>query len=213
MKNRTCSTLLGSLLIILMGFMFNMNARAAEDPITMLQSLADQMIDGLKSNKASLKTNPSFVYSLARKVVVPHADLTEMSKRVLPPNIWNSASNRQKAEFEKEFTTLLVRTYASALSAYSDQTIKFYPIRGGINGKTNLKVDSQIIRSDGPAIPVSYKVLLNNSQWKVYDMLVEGVSLLESFRSQFSNKLSQGNIDSLTRDLATHNANNVKRDE
>jgi phospholipid transport system substrate-binding protein len=179
------------------------------DPVSMLQSLADQMIANLKTNKATLKTNPTLVYSLARKIVVPHADLGEMSKRVLPPQIWNSATASQRSQFENEFTTLLVRTYASALSDYTDQTVKFYPVRGGVGGKNTVRVDSQIIRSDGAPINVNYRLIRQGSVWKLYDMTVEGVSLIESFRSQFSDKVAQGSdMAGLIQYISDHNAKN-----
>lgn len=178
---------------------------AEGDPVNLLQSIANQMISNLKSHKATLKSNPSYVYSLANRLVVPHADVDEMSKRVLPPATWNSANASQRARFQKEFTTLLVRTYASALANFTDETVQFYPVRGGYAGKSTVKVDSQIIRSDGPSIPVSYRMISHGSSWMLYDMIVDGVSMLQSFRSQFSDQLSQGDIDALIRTLAEHN--------
>lgn len=198
-----------SLIVVSMGLLFLsvQPAHAADsDPIGMLQSLADRMIAGLKANKASLKSNPSVVYSLAYKIVVPHADLAYMSKSVLPPQTWNKATPSQRSQFESEFTKLLVRTYASALSDYSNQTVQFFPIRGSYQGKSQVNVSSQIVRTDGPSVSVSYRLILQGANWKLYDMSVEGVSLLESFRSQFSDKLSRGNIDDLIRDLVKHNA-------
>jgi phospholipid transport system substrate-binding protein len=176
------------------------------DPIAMLQSLADQMIAGLKSNKASLKTNPSVVYSLANKIVVPHADISYMSQRVIPPKVWNAATASQRSKFQTEFTKLLVRTYASALSDYTNQTVKFFPIRGNYQGKSSVTVASQIIRADGPSVSVVYRLIGGASGYKLYDMSVEGVSLIESFRSQFSSRLSTGNMDGLIQDLVRHNA-------
>ena len=79
-------------------------AAPSGDPVSLLKYIADNMIDGLKSNKATLKTKPSIVYNLAYKYVVPYASLNEMSKRVLPPRIWNSASESQKQQFQKLFT-------------------------------------------------------------------------------------------------------------
>ena len=181
------------------------------DPVSMLQSLANQMIANLKANKATLKTNPTLVYSLARKIVVPHADLSEMSKRVLPPQIWNSATPSQRAQFENQFTTLLVRTYASALSDYTDQTVEFRPVRGGSAGRTSVRVDSQIIRSDGAPINVNYSLIRQGSIWKLYDMTVEGVSLIESFRSQFSDKVAQGSdMAGLIQYISAHNNKNSR---
>jgi phospholipid transport system substrate-binding protein len=181
------------------------------DPVSMLQSLANQMIANLKANKATLKTNPSLVYSLAKKIVVPHADLAEMSKRVLPPTIWNSATSSQRSQFEDQFTTLLVRTYASALSDYTDQTVEFRPVRGGSAGKSNVHVDSQIIRRDGAPINVNYSLIRQGSNWMLYDMTVEGVSLIESFRSQFYDKVSQGSdMAGLIQYISDHNNKNSR---
>ncbi len=186
-------------------------AANSSDPVSMVQSLADEMIASLKAHKTTLKTNPTLVYSLAYKIVIPHADLDEMSQRVLSPQTWNKASPSQRAEFKKEFTDLLVRTYASALADYTDQKIRFFPLRGGASGKNNVVVNSQIIRSDGPAVAVSYRLHLTGSGWELYDMSVEGVSLLQSFQEQFRQKLSQGNMDQLLRDLKQHNRQKVRR--
>jgi phospholipid transport system substrate-binding protein len=180
-------------------------AKAEQSPVDMLKSVADQMIQALKQNKATLKAKPSFVYSLANRIVVPNADLDEMAKRVLPPQTWNHANSAQRKEFKREFTQLLVRTYATALADYTDQTVQFYPIRGGYQGKTTVQVNSKIVRSDGPSIPVNYRLTLKGSGWKLFDISVEGISLLESFRSQFADKLSQGNIEQLIKDLKIHN--------
>ncbi len=180
-------------------------SEAAGDPVQMLQSVADQMIASLKKNKTTLRENPSLVYSLATRIIVPHADLDEMSKRVLPPQTWNSATQGQRQQFKREFTTLLVRTYASALAEYKDQTVKFFPVRGGYQGRSTVQVNSQIVRNDGPSISVMYSLVSTGGGWRLYDMTVEGVSMLESFRSQFSDQLSKGDMASLIAVLRNHN--------
>ncbi len=183
-----------------------MTASAAGDPVTMLQSVADQMISSLKAKQMTLKSNPSQVYSLAYRIIVPHADLDEMSKRVLPPQTWNSATSSQRQQFKKEFTSLLVRTYASALAEYKDQTVRFFPVRGGYAGKSTVTVNSQIERSDGPSISVNYNLVASASGWRLYDMTVEGVSMLQSFRSQFADQLSRSDMAALIQTLQQHNS-------
>ncbi len=142
---------------------------------------------------------------MAYQVVVPHAAIDEMAKRVLPPQTWNSATPSQRSQFSKQFTTMLVHTYASALADYNDQVIHFYPVRGGYQGRNTVQVNSSIERTDGPAISVNYSLVLRGSQWKLYDLSVEGVSMLESFRSQFADSLSKGDIQNLIQELAAHN--------
>jgi phospholipid transport system substrate-binding protein len=183
-------------------------ALAGGDPVAELNGIADQLINKLKENKTNLRENPQLVYSLADHIVVPHADISEMSKRVLPPNIWNSASSSQRSRFEAAFTNLLVHTYASALANYNDQTVHFFPVRGGYAGKSTVQVNSKIERPDGPPITVNYRMVLRGSDWKLFDISVEGISMLESFRSQFADQLAQGNIDALITKLTSHNSGN-----
>lgn len=183
-------------------------AFSQSDPVAMLQGIANNMIQGLKSNKATLKTKPGIVYSLAYRYVVPYADITAMSRRVIPPQTWNSATPAQRAEFQKDFTTMLIRTYASALTSYSDQVVQFYPIRGGYQGMNNVEVSSDITGSSGSPIHVTYRLLRAGSVWRLYDMSVEGVGLIDSFRSQFSDILSQGDMATLLKRLKEHNSGN-----
>lgn len=196
---------LAALMILMCGWIYSASALAAGDPVNMLQNIANNMINGLKSNQATLKSKPQIVYNLAYKYVVPYADLNEMSRRVLPPQVWNSASPAEKARFQKEFTRTLIRTYASALSSYKDQTIKFYPVRGGYAGKSSVEVSGQIISSDRPPIQVMYRMVNRGGSWKLFDMSVEGVAMLDSFRSQFSDILSQGNMQQLLQRMSSHN--------
>ncbi len=186
--------------------LFPVNCAASSDPLAMLQSVADQMISSLQRNKTTLRENPSLVYSLATRIIVPHADLDEMSRRVLPPQTWNNATPAQRQQFKREFTTLLVRTYASALAQYKDQTVKFFPVRGGYQGRASVRVNSEIIRTDGPSISVVYSLVSRGGSWRLYDMTVEGVSMLESFRSQFSDQLSRSDMANLIQVLRSHNS-------
>lgn len=175
------------------------------DPVALLQYIADNMIAGLKANQATLKTKPQVVYQLAYQYVVPYADLAEMSRRVLPPQIWNSSSASQRAQFQKAFTTTLIRTYASALTAYKDQTIRFYPIRGAYQNLTSVEVASDIESSENQPIRVSYRLVRVGGLWKLLDLSVEGVSMLDSFRAQFADLLSQGSMDQLLKRMGQHN--------
>jgi phospholipid transport system substrate-binding protein len=181
------------------------SAGAQGDPVNMLRQIADHMIAGLKTHQATLKTKPQIVYKLAYQYVVPFADLPEMSKRVLPPQVWNNATPAQRAQFQREFTTTVIRTYASALTSYKDQTIQFYPVRGGYQGLNTVEVNSEISGSEGEPVRVSYRLINRNGAWRLYDMSVEGIDMLESFRAQFADILSQGNMELLLQRLSQHN--------
>lgn len=177
-------------------------AANTQDPMTMLQSVSDQMIAALKKERPNLKKNPNLVYQLTNKILVPHADVAGMSRSVLGREAWQSATPAEQKAFTQAFKDVVIRTYSGALSAYTDQTIKFYPLRGGYTGKRTIEINSQIIRQDGPPVPVNYRLAFLNGEWKVYDLNVEGVSLLQSFRSQLSSELSQGKtVAQITEDL------------
>lgn len=198
------------ILILLLIMTLAITAKATSDPVSMLKSVADAMLNSLQTHKTTLKKNPTVVYDMARKIIVPHADLSEMTKRVLPPQIWNTATTAQRTTFQQEFTTTLIRTYASALASYEDQTVKFFPVRGSVSGLNAVNVNSQIIRPDGPPVSVSYSLVKKGSVWKLFDITVEGVSMLESFRSQFAAQLNHGDMASLLQVLQQHNADNAK---
>lgn len=178
-------------------------ASIQSDPVQLLQYIADNMVTQLKTNKATLKTKPDIVYTIANKYVVPYADLPEMSKRVLPPRVWNSATAAQRSEFQREFTRLVIRTYASALTSYQDQEVKVYPVRGDMGN--NVEVRSEITSSSSSPIKVSYRLIKVGGDWKLYDMSVEGISLISSFRSQFADILANGNMQDLLNKLSKHN--------
>jgi phospholipid transport system substrate-binding protein len=180
-------------------------AANSNEPVQLLQTVADRMIAGLKANKATIQSQPQFVFSLARKIVLPYTDIDETSKRVLPPAVWQQATSAQRAQFKQEFTTLLLHTYASALATYQNQEVKFYPPRGNIDTLSTIEVASDITSPSSPPIHVTYRLIKVSGQWRLYDIAVEGVSLIESFRAQFADILAQGSMNDLLSRLRTHN--------
>jgi len=185
------------------------SALGATDPVGMLQSISNRMIAALKANKATMKNNPKVVVGIVNRIMLPHVDVVSMSRSVLGRTAWMQATSAQRAQFIKEFKTLVIRTYASALASYSNETVQFAPLRGGVAGRTRVQVDSKIIQPGGPPIPVSYRMVQSGNKWKVYDVIIEGVSLVQSYRSQFANVLSQKGLPGLLKQLSAHNARNT----
>ncbi len=181
-------------------------AVAASSPVSMLQSTSDEMIAALQKNRSRLKSNPAYAETLARNILLPHADIPTMSRLALGRNVWTQATPAQRRDFMNQFTTLMIRTYASAFAAYTNEKVKFLPIRGGVGNKQRVQVNSLILQQGGPSIPVSYRLVLRKGQWKVYDITVDGVSMVRSFRSQFANEMSQGGMTGLLAAMKKHNA-------
>ncbi|MBY0378330.1 MAG: ABC transporter substrate-binding protein [Gammaproteobacteria bacterium] len=192
--------------VAFLGMCLLSTAIAASDPVTQLSQTADKMIEALKTNKTAIKSNPAMTESLARQILLPQVDVELMAKLALGRNGWNNASSQQRADFTRAFTTLMVRTYAAAFAAYTDEVVKFYPLRPGDIEDGRVQIKSEILQSGGPAIPVNYRLLQQGNDWKVYDINVDGVSLIQSFQSQFSGQLAQGGMDQLLVALNKHNS-------
>lgn len=173
---------------------------AQNSPVPMLEQTANNIISSLKENKASLKSNPNIIYQAVETNLLPIVDVAGMSRSVLGRQAWNKATAMQRTQFSKAFTRLVIRTYSSPLAQYSDESVQFLPVRGSINSRF-LRVNSIIVRTGGQNISLSYSLVDKNGQWKIYDMSVEGVSLLQSFRSQFSAALQNSSIDEVIKQM------------
>ncbi len=183
-------------IIIAMGLAFTQAMWAQSSPVPMLENTATQIIDTLKKNQASLKGNHQIVYQAIERYLLPNVDVNGMSRSVLGRQAWNKASANEKKEFTQAFTRLVIRTYASPLAEYSGETVKFMPLADTADSRFT-RVNSVISRSNGQRIPLSYNLVAKNGQWKIYDLSVEGVSLLQSFRSQFGQVLQNSSMHDL----------------
>ncbi len=180
---------------------------ATPNPMVMLQKISNKMVQSLHKNRSQLKNNPKLVYRLVNSIIVPHADIARMSRAVLGRNAWNSASSSQRRAFQSAFKNVVINTYESALNAYTNETIKFDPLRESYQGKTRLQVQSYVIRADGPPVSLNYRVVLKGGRWLLYDLNVEGISMLQSFRAQFASQLSSGQtVSQITNNLRKRNA-------
>lgn len=180
---------------------------AHPSPIPMLEQISQDIIETLKDNKSSLKANPAIIYKAVNTNLVPHVDVLGMSRSVLGRQVWTKASAQQRVRFSESFTQLVIRTYATPLAEYSDETVQFLPLRGSLNDRF-IRINSVIVRSTGRNIQLCYSLVFQDGQWKIYDMSIEGVSLLQSFRSQFAQVLQHADIEEVIKQMKQ---NNIKK--
>lgn len=173
---------------------------AASSPVTMLQSVSDRMLSELSgmSNR-----NDQALYSLVRRVLLPHVDLNRMSQMVVG-KYWADATPAERSQFANEFTHFVTRTYSGALSSYSNEKVRFFPIRGGVSSD-RVQVNSSIDQTNGSSVSVSYRLVLSGGAWRVYDFSVEGVSIVENYRSQFADVLRTSGLSGLIQRLRQQN--------
>lgn len=200
MKKIVCKITVISLLFMLLAS----GAWASSSPIPMLQNTADQVTAVLKVHKNQLKSNPSISYNAVVRYVLPIVDQQSMAQSVVGRNAWSEATPAQRAEFIKEFRMLVTRTYASAFSEFSNERVVFQPMRGNAN-QPMVQVQSKIVSNARPAVNLDYTLVNHGSGWKITDFSVDGISMIQSFRSQFLSTLAQSGMPGLIQELAAHN--------
>lgn len=187
-------------LVLSVALFINQSLWAQSSPVPMLQETANQILSTLKQNRATLKNNRQIIFQAVERYLLPNVDVNGMSRSVLGRQAWNKATPAERAQFSRAFTQLVIRTYATPLAEYTDETIKFSPVHGSLEQRF-LRVNSMIVRSKGNSIPLNYSMVSQNGQWKIYDLSVEGVSLLQSFRSQFAQALQNSTIQDLIKQM------------
>jgi phospholipid transport system substrate-binding protein len=143
------------------------------------------------------------VYSLVETKILPHFDFEHMVKLAVARN-WNVASPEQQSRLTEEFRALLVRTYSASLSSVAEYKIVFKPMRAS-NGDTDVMVNSEVSKPGAPPITIDYRMEKKGDSWKVYDVLVDNVSLVTVYRNSFNSEVRKGGIDGLIATLAKRN--------
>jgi len=158
----------------------------------------------VKEDDSIIKENPEHLYDLVNEIVLPHFDFQKMSSWVLGKN-WRNASAEQKKKFTSQFSRLLVRTYSRAIYDNIDQKIIFLPIRGKPDAD-KVTIRTEVPQEAGFPIPIDYKMQKKNNEWKVYDVVIDAISLVANYRTTFNQEIKKSGIDSLIASLADRNS-------
>ncbi|HEY0269050.1 MAG TPA: ABC transporter substrate-binding protein [Methyloradius sp.] len=194
--------------ILALGFVaFTSVAFAEVGPDALVKITAEDVLAIVKKDKDIQAGDQAKIYALAEEKILPNFNFDRVSRIVLGKN-WNSATKEQQEAFQKEFKTLLIRTYASALSKYKNQTIDYKPLRAQPSD-TEVSVKTQINQPGGQPIEVDYSLAKEADGWKVFDIVIEGVSLVTNYRGQFNNEIRQSGMDGLIQKLVDKNKSNA----
>ncbi len=171
-------------------------------PHEMVERNVEKMIAALQEEKENLEQNPGKVFELVDEIVLPHFDFERMAKLVLARH-WRDASPEQRERFTKEFRSLLVRTYALSLAEYSDEKVEVKPTRGDLSSR-RVTVPTEVKKPSDPkfSVPINYEMYKPDGNWKVYDVTVDGVSLVTNYRSSFSEEIGKNGLDALITSMA-----------
>ncbi|HET6757264.1 MAG TPA: ABC transporter substrate-binding protein [Burkholderiales bacterium] len=188
--------------IMLLTVAFAAAAYAEQSPDALVKQTSQEVIDVLKQDKELASGSQDKLLELVEAKVLPHFDFERMTRLTVGKH-WNRASGEQKEALQREFKSLLIRTYSAAFTGYQNQTVEVKPLRA--DPKDSATVQTLVNRPGGKPIEVNYDLTKTPNGWKVYDVTIEGVSLVTNYRSTFATEIQQGGIDGLIKALREKN--------
>jgi phospholipid transport system substrate-binding protein len=198
-------------MVVLVFALFGGPAMASEEaPDAFIQRITTESLNAIKSDKALRTGDIQKVMQLVDGQLMQHVNFRRMTALATGP-AWRTATPEQQKRLQDEFKTLLVRTYAGALSQVSDQVVVVKPLRRGQDDR-NLVVNTEV-RGKGDPIQLDYRLEKTPGQgsgWMIFDLNVLGVWLVENYRNQFTKEINAGGIDALIASLAARNKTNAK---
>ena len=172
-------------------------------PDALARSVTDEVLAIVRTDKDIASGNPQKVAQLVETRVLPHFNFSRMTQLAVGRN-WRQATAAQQKVLTDEFRTLLVRTYTTAFTQYRNQTVDYKPVRMAPTD-TDVVVKSLISQPSGQPVAIDYNMEKGPSGWKVYDVKIEGVSLVENYRHTFNSEIQRGGVDGLINTLAQKN--------
>ncbi|MEN3352867.1 MAG: phospholipid transport system substrate-binding protein [Betaproteobacteria bacterium] len=179
------------------------SANAEIAPDVLARSVTDEVMTIVRADKELQAGSAQRLAQLVEAKVLPHFNFTHMTQLALGRN-WRQASPEQQKLLIDEFRALLVRTYTTALMQYREQTVDYKPLRSAPTD-TEVVVKSLIKQPAGQPVTIDYNMEKLGDTWKVYDVRIEGISLVENYRSTFRSEIQKNGMDGLIKALADKN--------
>lgn len=176
---------------------------AQEAPDVLVQRVTEEVLEIIRHDKDIQNGNTSKVIDLVDKKVLPHFNFQHMTALALGKE-WRKASPQQQQQLTAEFKTLLVRTYSNALTSYKNQKVVYKPFKMAA-ADTDVLVRTEVHQPGNKPVQLDYSLEKLDSGWKVYDVVVAGISLVTNYRDQFGQEIRNGGIDGLVASIAAKN--------
>jgi len=186
--------------IITLFFLLSPALLAKESANTFIIKTVEEISAFITENKAMLENDEEYLRAKVDELVIPKLNISLMSKIVLGRDNWTSSNDYQKREFQKAFRSLMVRTYMKSLTTFDGEKMKFMPFKAGKRPDI-ARVNSIYLLSEGE-LPVSYRLkFVESDGWKVFDIIIDGISLLKNYRTDFQEHIQNNGINSLITEL------------
>ena len=196
---------------LVVGFLFAafaVAAHAQESPDALVKRVTQEVVGIIKADPKIQAGDQARIREVIETKLLPHFDFDRMTALAMGRN-WRTATPEQQKALVEQFRTLLVRTYSGALNQYRDQTFDFKPLRADA-GATDLVVKTEVVRQGQAPVQLDYGMTKKDGAWKVYDVIVGGVSLVTNYRDDFASQIQSGGIDGLIKTLTAKNASGAK---
>jgi phospholipid transport system substrate-binding protein len=179
------------------------SATAQETPDALVKRVSQEVLTIIKSDPKVQAGDQARIREVVETKLLPNFDFERLTALAMGRN-WRQATPEQQKQLVEQFRTLLVRTYSGALTQYRDQTMDYKPLRADANA-TDVTVRTEVIRQGQAPVPIDYSMTKTASGWKVYDVIVGGVSLVTNYRDEFNEQIKSGGVDGLIKTLQAKN--------
>ena len=178
-------------------------ATAISAPEALVRDLSNEVLATIKADKALASGDVNRVQKLIDEKILPYVDFQKMTQLAVGRG-WRQATPEQRAALTREFRTLLVRTYSGALSQVTDHQVQLRPFRAQPTD-TDVLVRTSVVASRGDPIQLDYRLEKTDAGWKIYDVNILGVWLVENYKTQFASQINAGGVDGLIKTLTDRN--------
>lgn len=205
----------GFMQVLLAGLMALSTLSATAESISpdvLAKNTTNEVLRIVKQDKDIKSGNSKKILDLVEKVILPNFDFRQMTQLAVGKH-WNKATSEQQESLINEFRTMLVRTYSASLSSVADYRVEFKPFRLA-PGDTDVVVNTEVSKPGAPPIPIDYRMEKKGDSWKVYDVMVDNVSMVTVYRSSFNSEVRKGGVEGLLAALSRRNqpaANGTKQ--
>jgi len=154
-----------------------------------IKQTSERMLAALERQRPALERNPSRIYGLVNRILVPHFDFKRITRAAVGRKHWKQATPAERRDLIRAFQDLLIRTYAKALLNYSGQKIRYLSEKPG--RRSSVMVFTEVPEPGADPVPVNYKVHKKGGKWKIYDVKIDNVSLVSNYRSSFRSQIGR----------------------
>lgn len=176
-------------------FAFPANAQEMQDPAAFIQERAGAILAALDGNREAVRADAKAAEAIVERELLPHVDVDYISRLVLGQH-WRSASEDQRKRFQNAFQDFLLKSYGQGLADFTEDRLKVMPVRGKPDPRRTI-VQTEIGRDSGQPVPVAFTMRWTDDGWKVFDVIIEGISYVRNYRTDFNTEVQQRGLDAL----------------